>query len=203
MVSAARKWRRAGFSPARPERAMRKVGAAAAAAAAAGAVAAAGEGAVVAGGSGSGDFGGVMSPGSPASPVSPPAGGRAVAGAEHPPLELPDVAAMREGWAGKTAEEAGGGGGSGSGSGSLSGGGGGDEELLSALLVWCQAVCHGYGVPVRNFTTSFADGRALCLLLHYYHPRVRGRERLCFRWSGRRESFARQCCCGRLYGRAM
>ncbi|CAN0414731.1 unnamed protein product, partial [Ectocarpus sp. 12 AP-2014] len=62
--------------------------------------------------------------------------------------------------------------GGGSGDGGRRGGGGGDEELLSALLVWCQAVCHGYGVPVWNFTTSFADGRALCLLLHYYHPRV-------------------------------
>ncbi|CAN0308193.1 unnamed protein product, partial [Scytosiphon promiscuus] len=46
-------------------------------------------------------------------------------------------------------------------------------ELLAALLAWCQAVCHGYGVPVQNFTTSFADGRALCLLLHYYYPWVR------------------------------
>lgn len=110
-----------------------------------------------------------MSPGSPASPVSPPSGGRAVAGEEHPPLELPDVAAMREGWPDRKEGEDGGGSGSGSGR--------GDEELLSALLMWCQAVCHGYGVPVRNFTTSFADGRALCLLLHYYHPRVRGRER--------------------------
>ncbi|CAN0404166.1 unnamed protein product, partial [Scytosiphon promiscuus] len=44
------------------------------------------------------------------------------------------------------------------------------EELLAALLAWCQAVCHGYGVPVQNFTTSFADGRALCLLLHHYYP---------------------------------
>lgn len=109
-----------------------------------------------------------MSPGSPASPVSPPSGGRAVAGEEHPPLELPDVSALRQGWADKKEGE--------ERDGSSSGGGrgaGGDEELLSALLVWCQAVCHGYGVPVRNFTTSFADGRALCLLLHYYHPRVR------------------------------
>ncbi|CAM9960370.1 unnamed protein product, partial [Chrysoparadoxa australica] len=38
------------------------------------------------------------------------------------------------------------------------------------LLQWCQAICHSHGVPVRNFTTSFADGRALCLLVHYYHP---------------------------------
>lgn len=38
------------------------------------------------------------------------------------------------------------------------------------LLRWCQTVCVGYDVPVRNFTTSFADGRALCLLIHHYHP---------------------------------
>lgn len=102
---------------------------------------------------------------SPASPLSPPppSGGRAVAGKEHPPIELPDIRAVREGWGRKD------------GSGGIGGSGsdGDDKHLLSALLVWCQAVCHGYGVPIRNFTTSFADGRALCLLLHYYHPRVR------------------------------
>ena len=176
VVTAARKWRRAGFSPARPERAMRRVAAAAATAA------------VAAADGGNGSFGGVeaevMSPGSPASPVSPPSGGRAVAGEEHPPLELPDVATMREGWADMKEEGGGDGDGDGGGSGG-SGSGRGDEELLSALLVWCQAVCHGYGVPVRNFTTSFADGRALCLLLHYYHPRVSegaGRVVSAWRW---------------------
>ncbi|KAG5187235.1 hypothetical protein JKP88DRAFT_262393 [Tribonema minus] len=46
----------------------------------------------------------------------------------------------------------------------------GHGDLQQALAVWAQAVCHGYGVPIHNFTTSFADGRALCLLVHHYHP---------------------------------
>lgn len=27
-------------------------------------------------------------------------------------------------------------------------------------------------MPVHNLTTSLADGRALCLLIHYYHPTI-------------------------------
>ena len=108
---------------------------------------------------------------SPRSPISGPVGGgggrecRAVAREEHPALVIPDVAALRKSW-GESVREGGGRG---------EGREKGNRELLSALLAWCQAVCHGYGVPVRNFTTSFADGRVLCLLLYYYHPSVRGR----------------------------
>ena len=90
-----------------------------------------------------------------------------VAYPELPPLKMPDVAALRESWS------------------DSSGGVTSDQmrekktqELLSALLAWCQAVCHGYCVPVNNFTTSFADGRALCLLVHYYHPWVSERPML-------------------------
>lgn len=82
--------------------------------------------------------------------------GLTVAYPELPPLKVPDVAALRKSW-------------------SDSSGGG---TLISALLAWCQAVCHGYCVPVVNFTTSFADGRALCLLVHYYHPWVSERENM-------------------------
>lgn len=168
VISAARKWRHAGFSPARPERAMKKVHATVTVGSA--------------GATGTPSPLPVAVPASPDSPVSPPAGGRAVAGPEHPALEMPDVDAMRDAWS--TAGEEGDGqrtrSNSSSSSSNGSGGGGSvyggvttdNKELLAALLVWCQAVCHGYGVPVRNFTTSFADGRALCLLLHYYHPRV-------------------------------
>lgn len=133
VVNAARKWRRAGFSPARPGRGV------------------CGGGMGETGVGGNGEFSSPLRNASPGEAVSPPSGGRAVAGWEHPPLAMPDVAELRAGWGE---------------------GGGDDKELLAALLAWCQAVCHGYGVPVRNFTTSFADGRALCLLLHYYHPRV-------------------------------
>ena len=45
-----------------------------------------------------------------------------------------------------------------------------ETELTSLLLQWSREVCATFGVSVLNFTTSFADGKALCLLLHYYHP---------------------------------
>lgn len=44
------------------------------------------------------------------------------------------------------------------------------DDVYALLLAWCRAVCANYAVPVSDFTTSFADGRALCYLLHYYHP---------------------------------
>lgn len=40
------------------------------------------------------------------------------------------------------------------------------------MLRWCEAIASTYGVPVHNLTTSLADGRALCLLIHYYHPTI-------------------------------
>lgn len=44
--------------------------------------------------------------------------------------------------------------------------------LTSSLLKWCDAIASTYGVSVHNLTTSLADGRALCLLIHYYHPSI-------------------------------
>ena len=41
---------------------------------------------------------------------------------------------------------------------------------ISLLLQWCAAVCNLFNMRVTNFTSSFADGRALCYLIHYYHP---------------------------------
>ena len=38
------------------------------------------------------------------------------------------------------------------------------------MLRWANIVCQRYGVPVDNFSTSFSDGRALCLLVHHYLP---------------------------------
>mmetsp|Transcript_16947 Transcript_16947/g.41278 ORF Transcript_16947/g.41278 Transcript_16947/m.41278 type:complete len:2524 (+) Transcript_16947:69-7640(+) len=46
------------------------------------------------------------------------------------------------------------------------------EVLASLLLRWSQAVCSSFGLKLSDFTTSFADGRALCYLIHYYHPTV-------------------------------
>ena len=42
--------------------------------------------------------------------------------------------------------------------------------LKTALLRWCDAIASQYGVSVHDLTSSLADGRALCLLVHYYHP---------------------------------
>ncbi|XP_069169176.1 abnormal spindle-like microcephaly-associated protein homolog [Procambarus clarkii] len=44
------------------------------------------------------------------------------------------------------------------------------ETLLSYLKLWAQFTCAHYGLDVDNLTVSFSDGRALCLLLHHYHP---------------------------------
>ncbi|KAK3591436.1 hypothetical protein CHS0354_033435 [Potamilus streckersoni] len=41
---------------------------------------------------------------------------------------------------------------------------------LNLLLRWCRAVCAFYKMKIENFTVSFSDGRALCYLVHHYHP---------------------------------
>ena len=40
------------------------------------------------------------------------------------------------------------------------------------LLRWARAVCANYGVAITDATTSFADGRALCALVHAYAPEL-------------------------------
>ncbi|EDV27588.1 uncharacterized protein TRIADDRAFT_53434 [Trichoplax adhaerens] len=45
-----------------------------------------------------------------------------------------------------------------------------DHLQLNLLLSWCQSVCKLYGIEINNFTASFGDGRALCCLVHHYHP---------------------------------
>jgi abnormal spindle-like microcephaly-associated protein len=44
------------------------------------------------------------------------------------------------------------------------------HDICDLLLHWCQAVCSCYGHKVDNFSSSFANGKTLCLLIHYYHP---------------------------------
>ena len=45
------------------------------------------------------------------------------------------------------------------------------ERMLRRLLLgWGQAICSAFGITVNDFSTSFADGKAICLLVHYYHP---------------------------------
>ena len=43
---------------------------------------------------------------------------------------------------------------------------------LELLLQWCRCVCAFYNIPVNNFSASFADGRAFCALMSYYHPNL-------------------------------
>ncbi|KAI8771163.1 abnormal spindle microcephaly-associated protein [Biomphalaria glabrata] len=45
-----------------------------------------------------------------------------------------------------------------------------DNEGMKLIFQWCRLVCLHYGVKVENFTVSFSDGRALCCLIHHYHP---------------------------------
>ena len=44
---------------------------------------------------------------------------------------------------------------------------------VNALLDWCKACTAGYpGVEVKNWTTSWQDGLALCALIHHFHPNL-------------------------------
>ncbi|XP_078741300.1 abnormal spindle-like microcephaly-associated protein homolog, partial [Lampetra fluviatilis] len=47
-----------------------------------------------------------------------------------------------------------------------------EVEEVSLLLQWCRAVCARYGVKVDNLSVSLSDGRALCWLMHHYHPEL-------------------------------
>ncbi|XP_068842311.1 abnormal spindle-like microcephaly-associated protein isoform X2 [Capricornis sumatraensis] len=44
------------------------------------------------------------------------------------------------------------------------------SESVKLLMDWVNAVCGFYNKTVENFTVSFSDGRALCYLIHHYHP---------------------------------
>ncbi len=45
-----------------------------------------------------------------------------------------------------------------------------DEILKDLLLRWSHAVCSSFGLGITDLSESFANGKALCLLVHYYHP---------------------------------
>ena len=48
-----------------------------------------------------------------------------------------------------------------------------DGTRTSALLLqWCGVVCARYECAIADWTTSFSSGRALCLLVHHYHPSI-------------------------------
>lgn len=47
-----------------------------------------------------------------------------------------------------------------------------EDRSKTLILQWCQGVCRLFDIEIKNFTTSFADGKAMCLLVHYYHPQL-------------------------------
>ena len=49
-------------------------------------------------------------------------------------------------------------------------------ERLELLLHWVRLVLVHYGVEIENWTTSWCDGRALCLLVHHYQPSLLARD---------------------------
>ena len=53
------------------------------------------------------------------------------------------------------------------------------EQIFKSLLVrWAKVVCSQFGLAVRDLTMSFADGRAVCYLIHYYHPNLLRRQEI-------------------------
>jgi abnormal spindle-like microcephaly-associated protein len=51
-------------------------------------------------------------------------------------------------------------------------------ELPPVLMQWCNAICHHFDHPVTDWSSSFADGKAVCLLIHFYHPTLLRRKEL-------------------------
>lgn len=45
------------------------------------------------------------------------------------------------------------------------------EVLISLLLEWSKAICAKH-MEVRDFSASFADGKAFCYIFHHYHPEL-------------------------------
>ena len=47
-----------------------------------------------------------------------------------------------------------------------------DHDLQAVLVHWCDVICSRFGRSggVNDLTTGFADGKAVCYLIHYYHP---------------------------------
>lgn len=46
------------------------------------------------------------------------------------------------------------------------------EALRLALLRWSASICSIYGIAIRDIVRDFADGKAFCYLIHYYHPTI-------------------------------
>ncbi|KAA0190021.1 hypothetical protein HAZT_HAZT001707 [Hyalella azteca] len=48
----------------------------------------------------------------------------------------------------------------------------GPDAVMLLLKRWVQLICAHYGLTVYNLTASLSDGRALCQVLHHYHPEL-------------------------------
>ena len=46
------------------------------------------------------------------------------------------------------------------------------DKPAELLLQWCSCVCETFGMQIENFSRSFAESRALCLLASYYVPEL-------------------------------
>lgn len=51
---------------------------------------------------------------------------------------------------------------------------GNDGPVTRLLFRWVRVVCGLYGVTLRNCSSSFTDGSAVCLLIHHYVPSLIG-----------------------------
>eukprot|EP00892_Ulva_mutabilis_P005058 jgi/Ulvmu1/2924/UM149_0003.1 len=51
---------------------------------------------------------------------------------------------------------------------------GNDGPVTRLLFRWVRMVCGLYGVTLRNCSSSFTDGSAVCLLIHHYVPSLIG-----------------------------
>lgn len=45
-----------------------------------------------------------------------------------------------------------------------------ETDLRGALVEWCDSIASQFGLSALNLGADLADGRALCLIVHYYHP---------------------------------
>ena len=47
-----------------------------------------------------------------------------------------------------------------------------EMTLMSALMEWADSISSQYGVSIADLHQSLGNGKALCLLVHYYHPSI-------------------------------
>lgn len=46
-----------------------------------------------------------------------------------------------------------------------------EQILTSTLLLWCRSICSKF-MEIRDFSSSFADGKAFCYIFNHYHPEI-------------------------------